>query len=85
MEDMYNKKDVMQMHSYCPRVGCPMMVMQPSIPNYVNYNMKNNTYGSAFMNCQHMHMYGAAPRSTIAKAYLFHTEMRPVPVEEIED
>jgi hypothetical protein len=86
MEDMYNMKDSMQMHSYCSRVSCPMMVMQSSLPSCMNYNMNNNMYGAVSMSCQHMPMYGARPmRSSIANIYFFQTEMRPVPINEIED
>jgi hypothetical protein len=78
MEDMYNMKDTVQMHSCCPMMTCPMMVRQPSMANCMN----NNMYGAAAMSCQH----GAAPiRSTIANPYFFQTEMKPVPIEEIED
>jgi hypothetical protein len=86
MEDMYNMKGAKQIHSYCSRVSCPMMVMQSSQPNCMNYNMNSNIYGAASMSCQHMPMYGVTPmRSSIASIYFFQAEMRPVPIREIKD
>jgi hypothetical protein len=86
MEDMYNMKDTVPMHLYCPMMTCPIMVRRPSIANCMNYNINNNMYGAAARSCQDMHMYGEAPmRSTAANPYFFQTEMKPVPIEEIED
>ncbi len=86
MEDMYNMRSSMQIHSYCSRVNCPMMVRQTSIPNYTNYNMNNYMYGEASMSCKHMHMYDSAPmRSTITNPYFFQNKMTLVPIEEIKE
>jgi hypothetical protein len=73
MENMNNMKGIMQIRSYCPMMTYPMMVRKPWTPNFMNYNINYNTYGAAPM------------RSSIANPYFFQTEMRPVPIEEIED
>lgn len=85
MEYMYNMRNTSNTLSHCQLMSCPMFYTQmATMPPCMNYNFQSKQFSGCRSMC------GAEPTVMPAytrniNPYFYQVEMKPVPIEEIED